>query len=28
MPNASARWRMEGEGDAVTTSRTWPRPAR
>jgi thiamine biosynthesis lipoprotein len=26
--NASARWRMEGDGDAVTTSRTWPRPAR
>jgi thiamine biosynthesis lipoprotein len=27
-PNASARWRMEGDGDAVTASVGWPRPAR
>ena len=28
MQSASARWRMEGEGDAIVTSRGWPQPAR
>jgi thiamine biosynthesis lipoprotein len=28
VPNASARWRMEGDGDAIVTSRGWPQPAR
>lgn len=28
MQNASARWRMEGEGDALANSAQWPSPAR